>query len=550
MSALLSFMAAPSRGTRPAVAAPPSAPLVLSCRFDVPVALRHASASVNIGSPGHVIPPDLCGVNAEFLYNGWNALEWQSATMRAPDPVAIVAPTGIRYPGGAWVDGFDWTKAVGATRDTFRLYYRGTEDIQALFGIDELTGLCATLGAAPLVQVDIVANDPSSAAALVTHINTGGKKCQRWQLGNEEYHSDTGTWRLSQAEYVSRALAYISAMQAAQAAIDGTSLDIYAIIHPNTTYNQFSYWTDGGAAVVDGLKDAVTGFTVHRYGSIAEAGPAATGAEIHRSAMLWPVEFAEVLDASLALMEANGAGGKTLMVTEWGLTHGVSLAYPYSNHVQCLSTAAAYTGALNAMARRPQIEAAYCFKLWGYDHQGLIGLADGGAITDPPARITPAGRALGLWKWALAGKRLASVSASSPTIGAPRVGWSRAFSGEPSLDALAAVSDEGDEIGLVLTNRHATDALDVTLSLPAGFQSVEARFLWGRAPDAAPDTNGPSGADYDFRYTGQANVWRFDQRAPGEVAVEAQAGMVADGIATIILPPAAVAVLRIAGEGA
>jgi hypothetical protein len=516
----------------------------------MPVASRHASATVAIDIPSHVISPDLCGVNAEFLYNGWNALENQSATTRAPEPVALVGPTGIRYPGGAWVDGFDWVKAVGATRPPFRLYYRGAEDIQAMFGIDELTSLCGALGAAPLIQVDIVANDPASAAALVRHVNSVGKKCQRWQLGNEEYHSDNGTWRLSQSEYVSRARAYVSAMQAAQAAIDGSSLDIYAIIHPNTALNQFSYWSDGGAAVVAGLKDVVKGFTVHRYGSIAEAGPAVSGEEVHRSAMLWPAEFGEVLDACLALMATNGGGDRTLMVTEWGLTHGVSLSYPYSNHVQCLSSASAYVGALNAMARRPQIEAAFCFKLWGYDHQGLIGLAPGGTLTDAPARITPAGHALGLWKWALAGKRLASVSITSPSVSAPRVGWTRAFADEAALEALAGVSDAGDQIGIVLTNRDAAEKLEVTLTLPAGFQSVEARFLWGNAPDAAPATDGPRGQGYDFGYKQQASAWRFDQRAPGEITVEARSGVARDGVATIILPAAAVAVLRISSTAA
>lgn len=637
---------------------------LVSPEYDVKMALANASFSVGGSPSGRIIPFELCGTNVEFLYRSYNAVDG-GGEMREPVPVTQIAPTGLRYPGGALVDGFDWTKAVGSSRQPMDLYYWRDPQV-ADFGVDEFLRLCESLGADPIIQVDIMANDAAAAAALVRYVNgprmapignlvadgdfdagvagwallggnatlthhnghsmrlttTGGvgvrtpmaayqidnlvigetyaikihmeqaangfalvavgtlsggaetmantavtpgtnsyqftamartqyltltayhnntgqtttfnsvsvsglgespaeTRCIRWQLGNEEYHSPNRTWRLSQADFVSRGLAYAAAMQAAQDAIDDTvKLKLYAPIHPNTAFNAFSYWADGGATVVDGLKDVVAGFAVHRYGSIAQAGPDVSGEAVHTSTMLWPVEFGEVLDASLALMDSNGAAGKELIVTEWGVTHGTALDYPYSNHVQTISTGAAYAGALNAMARRAPVAASYQFKLWGYDHQGLIGLGEGGSMIDPPGLITPGGLALGIWQWALAGKKVLSEVASSPLISAPPVGWSRGFTNEQSLDGLAAISEREDEIGVVLVNRNPTQTLDVAVALPDGFSELEMRFLWGRAPDAAPGTDGPSDpSDYDFQYTNQDNVWRFDQRGEGEIAL-------------------------------
>lgn len=541
MSALMACMPRP-RGTSRGSSA---GSLAIVSGFDMPVARQAASVTLGDETSGRIVPHALCGVNAEFLYDGWCALEPQTGVMRTPAPVALVGPTSVRYPGGSWVDGFDWTKAVGPTRPPMRIHYRGDEDVVATFGVDELLALCDTLSAEPLLQVDMMSNDPASAAALVKHVNGDRRRCSLWELGNEEYHSDAGTWRLSQEDYVARGLAYISAMQAAQAAIDGSSLKIYAVIHPNTAYNHFSYWEDGGGAVVAGLASHVTGFAVHRYGSIAQAGPDATGAEIHRSTMLWPAELGETLDACSALMALHGAADKSLLVTEWGITHGAALDYPYANHVQCLSTAAAYAGALNEMARRPQVTGAWCFKLWGYDHQGLVGLAEGGASGDSPGRITPAGLALGLWRWAIAGKRLISAETAGPMVSAPQVGWSRPFADEPALDALAAMSPDGAEVALILVNRHPADLLDVTISPPPGFKEVDARILWGRSPDSAPGTDGPIGAEHDFRYTAQANVWRFDRRKPQEIEVDTLKGVAESGVVKVAVPPGCVAALQI-----
>lgn len=127
---------------------------------------------------------------------------WTTPTM---DPVAtarigLLGLRTMRWPGGTHVDTFSWRSAVGAMADRGEV----ATDLGHLqtpsFGLHEFLDLCQTIGAEPLLQVNI-RDGAAEAAALWRYVNGAAGSVEadlrisnghpaawgvrRWDLGNE-----------------------------------------------------------------------------------------------------------------------------------------------------------------------------------------------------------------------------------------------------------------------------------------------------------------------------------------------------------------------------
>lgn len=121
------------------------------------------------------------------------------------DVLEVVRKLGVplvRYPGGSFVDAYNWLDGVGPVADRPRVLDKVWNSIETnRFGTDEFMAWCKAAGTEPLMSVNLGTGTPEQAAALVEYCNVpGGTKwsdlrrkyghaqpygVRRWCLGNE-----------------------------------------------------------------------------------------------------------------------------------------------------------------------------------------------------------------------------------------------------------------------------------------------------------------------------------------------------------------------------
>ena len=85
----------------------------------------------------------------------------------------------IRYPGGNFVSGYHWLDGVGPKRDRPRVLEKAWNSIETnQFGTNEFLAWCRSVGATPLMGVNLGTGTPEQAAALLEYCNV--EKGTRW----------------------------------------------------------------------------------------------------------------------------------------------------------------------------------------------------------------------------------------------------------------------------------------------------------------------------------------------------------------------------------
>ena len=189
------------------------------------------------------------------------------------DMVRELGATLIRYPGGNFVSGYDWTDGIGPRESRprrFDLAWRAIETNQV--GTDEFLGWASRLGLEPMLAVNLGTAGVREAAALVEYCNipggtewselrrTNGARdphgVRLWCLGNEM----DGPWQIGHKtaeEYAALAAEAAKAMRLVDPAIELVACG--SSFHAMPT---FGYWE---STVLEQAGEHLDYLSMHAY---------------------------------------------------------------------------------------------------------------------------------------------------------------------------------------------------------------------------------------------------------------------------------------------
>lgn len=179
----------------------------------------------------------------------------------------------IRYPGGNFVSGYHWLDGVGPKKDRPRVLDKAWDSMETnQFGTNEFLAWCRTVGATPLMGLNLGTGTPEQAAALVEYCNVekgtrwsdlrrnhgiaNPHNVQHWCLGNEM----DGPWQIghmSAADYGLKA-----ADAARQMRYVDRSLKLVACGSSGPFMPTYLEWD---REVLEQCYDYVDGLSLHRY---------------------------------------------------------------------------------------------------------------------------------------------------------------------------------------------------------------------------------------------------------------------------------------------
>jgi alpha-N-arabinofuranosidase len=185
----------------------------------------------------------------------------------------------IRYPGGNFVSGYRWQDGVGPRKDRPRVLEKAWNSIETnQFGTNEFMAWCRSVGATPLMGLNLGTGTAEQAAALVEYCNVekGTRwsdlrreqgiaepyRVEHWCLGNEM----DGPWQIghtSAAEY-----GFKAADAARQMRYVDHSLKLVACGSSGPFMPTYLEWD---REVLEQCYDYVDGLSLHRYfGNVRE----------------------------------------------------------------------------------------------------------------------------------------------------------------------------------------------------------------------------------------------------------------------------------------
>lgn len=179
----------------------------------------------------------------------------------------------IRYPGGNFVSGYHWLDGVGPKKDRPRVLDKAWDSMETnQFGTNEFLAWCRTVGATPLMGLNLGTGTPEQAAALVEYCNVekgtrwsdlrrnhgipNPHNVQHWCLGNEM----DGPWQIGHMSATDYGLKAADA--ARQMRYVDRSLKLVACGSSGPFMRTYLEWD---REVLEQCYDYVDGLSLHRY---------------------------------------------------------------------------------------------------------------------------------------------------------------------------------------------------------------------------------------------------------------------------------------------
>ncbi len=397
-------------------------------------AADEATIRVAVGAPGPTLSPLLLGNNliatrgagGPALYDAQSG-EWRP---RVLDAAKALRPTILRFPGGGKSERYHWEDGVGEQ----------PRNPDYEFGTDEWMQLCETVGAEPMITANWLTGSPALAARWVEYCNgpasspCGKKRANNdhaepygvryWEIGNEPTHTS------QIRDYALTLDAYAHAMKRA----DPDILIGGAAWQWRGWMNHYRPddvpWTE----TLLGLAGEHLDFLViHPYLWISEAPT--VDDQFVEAALAYPEHLDRWLAETREMCVEAGYPNLPIFATEYnGYYGGLGMSPALVQH---------FNGVLLCETLHSFIEAGLegaCY--WelatiGWDHFANIMLAEGKHFA-----LRPTYHALKLYRDHFSG-RLVPSEVDCESYAAPRVGVIPAQSGVPSLDAVAAVREDG-----------------------------------------------------------------------------------------------------------
>lgn len=248
--------------------------------------------------------------------------------------------------------------------------------------IDAFVAYCRTVGAEPILQVPLVANNvdagvatPQTAADMVTYTNvTKGYGVKYWEIGNEPDLYKAVPYSTA-AAYCTQFASYVTAMKAANAAAaDGGASMLF--LGPEISQPSLSWLQE----FLDQCKDDVDIVTVHRY-------PFAATATTPSADLTDVTQLRSVIVSLAAAVKAHARPN-----TPWGITESnVSWDYQLTHYSQAslqASPGTFYAALWTADAMGTALENnLWTFALWNIGERSRTDSVLGFIVGGQPAPV-------------------------------------------------------------------------------------------------------------------------------------------------------------------
>ncbi len=385
------------------------------------------------------------------------------------EAIRSIHPALIRYPGGCFADGYHWQDGIGprAQRPWRRNRAWGRwgplwgPPENNHFGTDEFLQLCAAVGAAPMLTVNVGSGTPAEAAAWVEYTNGsssarwGSERAKNghpepygvnyWFVGNEIY-APGEIGHLTPPEYAKVFRAFAGAMRSADPSVKLIAVGNHYSLSAESKRDLNRDLLQASGQEIDYL-------SVHQY------TPALSPKNFFRFTLAYQQrsrsrsvyydvlatieQYRSFLDQTIADVRRYSPANRTIPIAfdEWNLWFSLSdtvkANYNLRDGLWCATV-------LNLLHQRaPDVPIANLAQM--VNCLGIITSDRRGTFLTPSA-----------WVFKLyaenAGARLVRFSVASPAIPHP--------SQLPAVDASVTISE--DRVALFLVNRHLNSSVQLS----------------------------------------------------------------------------------------
>ncbi len=490
-----------------------------------------ASIDVDSSRVLRKIPRTLYGTNIEWPYEGHGIWDAAGGRLR-PEVLEVSKQLGlglVRFPGGVLADYYHWKQGVGPLNSRPEIpHIVDPGKSRNSFGTDELIQFCRSVGAEPLLQVNVITGTPEEAAEWVAYCNRADNKdriangyrephrVRYWELGNEQYMKhgkDTERSFLPPREYVSRARAFATAMKQVD-----PSIQIGVVSGVNSGNYNVVADSNWNRTVLEQLGSVTDFLAIHNaYApAIMNQGDLPFN-DVYQALLAFPVLLAQnlktVQDEMSRYAPRPGGASPKIAITEWGPLFQVAASSPWVGHTKTLGSAIFAASALRTMLLSDQVDIAAFFKLTERNH--FIGWIN--QQNEPK----PTYYALQMYTRHF-GEQLVSASVRSPTYNSRAAGSVAAVSNVPYLESVASLNAEGSRLYLLVINKHFTSPIRAAISL-SGFvpkAGGTVRVLSAASIDANNGNDLPSHPGVTWARQARAPQGSlFEQGRPDAVAI-------------------------------
>ncbi|GGD90866.1 alpha-L-arabinofuranosidase C-terminal domain-containing protein [Paenibacillus nasutitermitis] len=395
----------------------------------------------------------------------------------------------IRWPGGCYVDLYDWKDGVGPSEQRPvrpNWHWGGLESNQ--FGTDEFLNWCEQVGADPYVNVNLGTGTLVDALRWIDYCNGKETADARWRkengreepygvklwgIGNETWgHWEAG--QLGADEYAARLANWAQFAKKYDEQLELLGVGSYE--------GNDSEWD---RKVIEAAGKYLRYLTIHIYGCSVDR----QSNEEYYPIVYTPVYFESQLRKMLSTIETTLSRMKDklghpirISLDEWNIRHyeaDPSSGEGYTlnrNSPRNLQDAIFAAGIFHAMIRlSPHVGMAnYVFLVNG---NGVMNVTEDAVIKTPLFHLFKKYR-----EWMVGQSVQIEVQSPSrltpvPQVSHPNYGKEQADKHQPVassyIDAVGAVGDDGS-LRVALVNRHLDESFEIALGIPEGFASSAA----------------------------------------------------------------------------
>ncbi len=478
------------------------------------------------------IPNLMFGTNVEWVRDG-NTL-WDKSTYSARDEIVKRAKdlgiSVVRYPGGGFADYYHWQDGIGPieSRPT-RHYVLDSGSSQVVFGTHELVRFCRSLGAEPLLQVNVVTGTVQEAADWVAYCNrrdmperarNGSREpflIRNWEIGNEQYIKPDRSLPtpsdsyLDPDEYAQRFKRYATAMRAVDptiriGAVSGHNFGLYRLLHDENWEQTLLEQTAGE---IDFL-------SVHNgYAPLVVAGsPPGSVEDVYAAMLAFPLQVERNLRQIGEDIDRYGGSRAShigIAVTEWGPLFAFLPSSPYIDHQKTLASGLYVASLMQTFLRTPRVEITNFFKLTEANFMGWI--------NGPDAEPKPVYYAFQMYSRHF-GTKLVETSVSGPSYSSKPIGLITPEGRVPFLDCVASLNEDGSKLYAIVVNKNLRDPISTSININ-GYVPRRSARVWLLTADSPDANNGRDMQNPAKQKEASGNPMLYSGR-PGTVVPAAQ----------------------------
>jgi alpha-N-arabinofuranosidase len=420
------------------------------------------------------------------------------------DLVKRMAPPVIRWPGGGYADAYDWRKAIGPRdkrptqpRLPYGIPYGYDHGIDTDdFGTDEFVQFCSRIGAEPYITVNFGMGTPEMAADWVEYCNgpadlkwgavraANGHPApygvKNWGVGNELWGVSFEPGYTNAEGYATYFIPMVQAMRAVDPSIKITAVGIFP---------DLERWN---VPLIRKVWEQMDLISVHPYYPGGTWPPALVNnpVQAYKACVAEPSIIEQNLQKLFAAADQITKQRKKILIAadewnEWDWDYPRPVDTPERSAINQIIDLVNRSGLETNQTHRDGMFAARMLHVFMREGDRIplacrTHLVNSlGAIRTDSTRafITASGMMMELYRQH-SGTTLLKTTVQAPSFDVPEQGWT----GIPSLDATATLSDDGRELFLHLINLEADQPLHVRIQIKGRAINPEGD-MWQIAPE-------------------------------------------------------------------